>query len=131
FIKTCQRLARDTVIYKRLHGFDCPLQRGSVDLVEPDIAISMVECCRLQAASIIQRRINSTSLDDTLQVEISLTVANEVYFFAYQFRLNLASRVLACAFCKRRAKITELLHCQTQHHDLRCPSSTRESLFNT
>lgn len=50
-----------------------------------NLLIGFIKSLRLFPAKIVQAAVNTATLNNTLQIEIGLPVANDVYFFSDQF----------------------------------------------
>ena len=86
-VKSRMRFLGNTRLYKQLNGLHGAPEFRSVHFIKSDLTISLIKCPGLRQACVIQGRINTTTLDNALEVKIRLSVTDKIYFFAGQFVL--------------------------------------------
>ncbi len=90
FVQPYKPFVRNSIGNKTFNRFNCSLKNRSVNLIEWNISVCLVESPHLRAPKIIQAAVNAAALNNAFQVKIGLAVPYNVYFFRVQFCANLA-----------------------------------------
>ncbi len=93
FVQPCQRFAGDPQVQKILDRFLSPFKGGGVDLIKLNVLVILKKSFRLRLAALIQAAIHAAALNNVLEVEIGLPVADDVDFFAVQFSIILGAKI--------------------------------------